>query len=366
MIGARKGVVNCRQHEFRPCMRLSRPTTRTARATKESVVVPATTNVARTVADLNDPAHIGASAAASVKVKDYGQNVSLHQYMTLPIEQYFVLDPKQIRFLGGNRFLLLVQRLNLFTEWIEPKVEVSVTIKSDAPDPSVMMEAENCTLRGSDLLERLRLDQRFCMRFVTQLTWSSPLWDPSAAARAQAGQPHAQSSPQSTNGTASPYSSIPGPNSSNGANGTNGTHAALIGSNGAAIGRNAAPPGGSVAGPPGLPTSQASGASSGVFVPGGVEGVGGNGQGLVLPAVPVVTAPGEIRGSAKLDVWSEVIPPFTLMPRPALEASCNVVMSGLVNSLLPLFLRRLAADYDKWANSEAYRTERALRSKPLA
>lgn len=28
---------------------------------------------------------------------------------------------------------------------------------------------------------------------------------------------------------------------------------------------------------------------------------------------------GEIRGSAQLDVWCEVIPPFTLMPRGALQ-----------------------------------------------
>lgn len=33
--------------------------------------------------------------------------------MLLPVEQYFVLDPKQIAFLGGNRFILTVPRVNV-------------------------------------------------------------------------------------------------------------------------------------------------------------------------------------------------------------------------------------------------------------
>lgn len=41
----------------------------------------------------------------------------------------------------------------------------------------------------------------------------------------------------------------------------------------------------------------------------------------------------------------QVIPPFNLMPREALEHSCNAVIGGLVRSLLPVFMRQLAADY---------------------
>jgi hypothetical protein len=48
-----------------------------------------------------------------------------------------------------------------------------------------------------------------------------------------------------------------------------------------------------------------------------------------------------------------------------MESTCNAVMRGLVSSLLPLFMRQLAADYGKWATDEAYRAERAARSKPL-
>lgn len=39
--------------------------------------------------------------------------MSLTSYMTLPVEQYFVLDPSQIRHIGHNRFMLKVPRINV-------------------------------------------------------------------------------------------------------------------------------------------------------------------------------------------------------------------------------------------------------------
>ena len=47
------------------------------------------------------------------------------------------------------------------------------------------------------------------------------------------------------------------------------------------------------------------------------------------------------------------------------QGSCNVVMAGLVNTLLPLFLRKLGEDYTKWAAEPEYRQKRAQRSMPL-
>ena len=41
-------------------------------------------------------------------------------------------------------------------------------------------------------------------------------------------------------------------------------------------------------------------------------------------------------------MWSEVVPPFTLMPREALQAAGNTVLAGVMRTLLPLFLRRHA------------------------
>ena len=82
------------------------------------------------------------------------------------------------------------------------------------------------------------------------------------------------------------------------------------------------------------------------------------------PGAPV--GQGQISGRLQLDVWSEVIPPFNMMPREVLQGSCNVVMRGLVGSLLPLFVRRLAEDYKKWATDPQYRRERATRRIPLS
>lgn len=52
------------------------------------------------------------------------------------------------------------------------------------------------------------------------------------------------------------------------------------------------------------------------------------------------------------------------MPREVLVGTCNTVISGLINSLLPWFTRQLASDYQKWAQDPSYRAERAARSKP--
>jgi len=203
---------------------------------------------------LVDPAGIGATGTSTTRLQDRGGDVSLSRYMTLPVEQYFVLDPSQIRHIGNNRFMLKVPRINIFNAWLEPEVEIVTT--SSASPPKVVLQAENCRIRGSEGIESWKLDQRFCLSFVTELTWSSEQR---------------------------------------------------------------------------------------------LEGPG----------------PGQITGNAKLEVFSEVIPPFNLMPRSMLEGSCNVVMAGLVNTLLPLFLRKLGEDYTKWAAEPEYREARAQRSMPL-
>ncbi len=53
------------------------------------------------------------SAARGAVPQAFPGAVSLDSYMLLPVEQYFVLDPRQIRHLGANRFLLLVPRINV-------------------------------------------------------------------------------------------------------------------------------------------------------------------------------------------------------------------------------------------------------------
>ncbi len=120
--------------------------------------------------------------------------------------------------------------------------------------------------RGSDLVESLRLDQRFCMRFVTELTWQTAPGPPAQSLPSVLTQQQQQQQ-QQQQGRASP-----GPAAASAAWGGGG----LV-----------------------------SGASSS-----GSSWDDG-------PLAPVGT--GTIRGDAQLDVWCEVIPPFNLMPREVLQ-----------------------------------------------
>ena len=122
-----------------------------------------------------------------------------------------------------------------------------------------------------------------------------------------------------------------------------------------------------------------------------------------------------LQGQAELTVWSEVLPPFNLMPRSALTAAGDAVMGQLMRTLLPLFMnkcgallrasscpgdvpllrrspdgasfcgravvpavsprslvgkqsccmRRLKDDYLRWAGDDMYRTRRAAGRKSL-
>ena len=47
-----------------------------------------------------------------------------------------------------------------------------------------------------------------------------------------------------------------------------------------------------------------------------------------------------LQADLSLEVWSEVIGPFDLLPRGVLEGTGSAVISSLVNGLLPVFMRR--------------------------
>ena len=47
-------------------------------------------------------------------------------------------------------------------------------------------QATNCRIHGSDLVQRLKLDQRFCVQFQTHLTWQA---SPAAQQQAANGAP---------------------------------------------------------------------------------------------------------------------------------------------------------------------------------
>ena len=94
--------------------------------------------------------------------------MSLSSYMTLPVEQYFVLDPSMIKPLGGNKFKLQVPPINVFNITLRAVAEIRVTTTSN----SVYLETTNCQLFGDSMIESL--NDKFCMTFDTRLTWDTP------------------------------------------------------------------------------------------------------------------------------------------------------------------------------------------------
>lgn len=116
-------------------------------------------------------------------------------------------------------------------------MEVSV-VTERAPAQRVLLRAENCRIKGSDIIENLKLDDKFCMAFETELTWRE-------SAPAAAGQ------------------------------------------QGAAMGGMIKPNVSGAPGPIGVPMT------------------------------------GELNATLKLDVWSEVIPPFNLLPREVLVSTAR-------------------------------------------
>lgn len=206
---------------------------------------------------LDNPARIGGTHSAVVSVPGKGSHLSLDTYMRLPTSQYYELDPNLIIPRGGNKFTLAVPRIQLFNVWLEPEVDVIVTLDLGHPnktDPKVVIEAEDCRLKGSAWIQKMKLDEKFVLCFTTCLYWN------------------AQSRP-----------------------------------------------------------TEAS-----------------------------------VRGDLALDVFTEVLPPFDVLPRSLLEGTCNAVLGTLMSSLLPVFLKKLVQDYEKWATDETYRMKRMHIAQPCS
>lgn len=218
----------------------------------------ATTAEAATTSDctLLDPVRLGGSASTTVPVADLGSPFALDTYMRLSPENYSILDPSMIQPMGGNKFKLCVPRVSLFSLWIEPIVDIKVSEPSPS-NPRVLLTSEACRLLGSELIHRMQLNERFVLKFATELTWNSGNSQDSNIAKS----------------------------------GDNGEES----------------------------SSSAS------------------------------ECQGSITGNLELEILTEVIPPFHLMPRSVLEGTCNAVLKGVMSSLLPLFMRRLAKDYAIWA-----------------
>lgn len=68
---------------------------------------------------------------------------------------------------------------------------------------------------------------------------------------------------------------------------------------------------------------------------------------------------GMMHGRSRVDVWCELAEGFSFMPLDLLQNGCNLALDTLMHSLLPIFMKQLSEDYQKWATDKAYRDERA-------
>jgi hypothetical protein len=260
-------------------------------------------------------------------VDDAGGPVSLATYMQLPVEQYYILDPSQIALVSGNTFVLSVPKINLLGASLQPVITVEVTSAHDA----VVLQATDCQLNATGIMGGL--DGCFAMQFTTRLTWKSPQ-HPQQQQQLATQEVQEQQHRRELDALAAEQAQLKAQQQQQ-----------QVQANGASVGA-----GSSIrAGWDRLRQGMSSGSSSA-----GKAGAPAAGGALR----------GSITGSASVDVWCEVIPPFNLMPREVLVGTCNTVISGLINSLLPWFTRQLAADYQKWAREPAYRAARAARSRP--
>ena len=114
-------------------------------------------------------------------------NISLTNYMRLPVEQY-VLIPMPLgsslttrdtaadndNILSSNtEFELVVPTITFFKLSLQPVVYASVYPQEN----QVVISSTQCQLRGSDFIEKVRLNDRFDFSVNTTLTWEDSLED---------------------------------------------------------------------------------------------------------------------------------------------------------------------------------------------
>jgi hypothetical protein len=131
---------------------------------------------------LKNRARLSANYTVAVKVPivaSANATLTLDHYMRLPTEQYHELDPKMIKPLGNNCFLLDVPKMEFFNIWVQPQVVTEVTTHSELSSPTseeahVLIKGLSCTLNGSPWIQQMKLNDKFDLHFLTKLTWKDP------------------------------------------------------------------------------------------------------------------------------------------------------------------------------------------------
>mmetsp|Transcript_37590 Transcript_37590/g.90002 ORF Transcript_37590/g.90002 Transcript_37590/m.90002 type:complete len:245 (+) Transcript_37590:280-1014(+) len=112
-------------------------------------------------------------------------NVTLSQYMRLPVEQYVLiklpLDSELTKLDAGSGvdvpemesdnntglFKLLVPPITFTNLTLQPVVFAAVECRKN----EVVIHSHTCVLQGSEFIERTRLNERFDFKVETSLTW---------------------------------------------------------------------------------------------------------------------------------------------------------------------------------------------------
>lgn len=130
----------------------------------------------RSTEDLRDPARLHAAAFNRVLVQDAHLSTpfSLDAYMRLPLEQYTLPTVKKgkMEFFDGQpgRFRFQVPRLQFFTLWVEPVLDVFLRVPEGSDTvPEVVLRSEGCYIVGCPAFERLKPNEKFNVVFESRV-----------------------------------------------------------------------------------------------------------------------------------------------------------------------------------------------------
>ncbi|KAL7433375.1 hypothetical protein ACHAXH_009253 [Discostella pseudostelligera] len=144
--------------------------TKVAVDSKSIVAIPSLPRTITTRQQLGAPSH----------------NVTLTNYMRLPVEQYVLIPmpfgssltriesnntasetPPELTSSGTELFELVIPNITFFQLTLQPVVYATVTPQTNY----VMISSEKCILRGSPFIEKVKLNDRFDFSVTTRLTW---------------------------------------------------------------------------------------------------------------------------------------------------------------------------------------------------
>lgn len=191
---------------------------------------------------LDDPVKLTANTVSQAGVADACDDVSIYKYLSLPVEQYTsdVLAGGEISRLSGDVFLLSVPKLEFMDVWVKP--QITVVVEPPGSSKVVRLQALDCSLTGSPVIESMDLSNRVVVQMETTLEY--------------------------------------------------------------------------------LEDSRT------------------------------------LQATADLQVWTEVISPFNILPRAVIVGTSNTVVQTLMNAMLGIFVSKVAKDYLRWSTDAEYRAKR--------